>query len=1119
MKVVECLYCNAGDLIHITERSDGVGVLKCAKCGVMMVDRLNADTAGLYTADYFEKKSDTKNGYKDYFSSPVANLIGKYAFTRLFVRDTGSHVDLGCADGSLMEIFACEGFQTHGLEISQDAVKFARDKGLDAQASTLHSFPTKLPKSHVITAFDLLEHTDRPGVVLKEVYRNLEQNGYFIFSTLSVKKSDPSEYWFNNSLEHYVYYTQDSLAYILSEVFGADNFGIVEQDVNGIAELWGYAKKGPASDEKAMLRRIETGDETGDSGIDDPDSAYLLSLFYNQVSKFGHSKKIIVAMESQWHISRSAEASFYNYYFQGKLDDALKVAERNKSVVPVSRSVYWQAVAYAEEAFSAIRQKDIINEYDAEVVKGRTELQKERDTSNDEVLELRTALFKVRDELHTLKNSRVVGRIIKARNVVGDSTRKAIPVIKSSPRKGLYKTRKAVAKVLPPPLSRAIMRGLRGAKRRLNEARAPEKQPQIEVVNNQPWVGGSPLVSVVIPYYDRADTIDDTLDSLVAQTFRNFEVIIVDDGSTDTASVTKLKHISQAVPALQIVHQENQGVATARNNGIEKARGKYVVCLDSDDILDATFIEKAAVTLETAPDTALITSHQDMFGVIREVYQKSPYDPLHLYEDNMVITAAMFRKEAWVTSGGYKGGIGYEDWEFWLNLAEHGFWGKLIPEALFKYRTSMQSRYVEDKDVHWSNIKTIRSLHPRYKSTVRSLLAERASTKHVIDTQTAFINLTDHKDYEPLQNGNSNILITVPWMTFGGAETLIYNFCREIKSSYNISFITGLKSDHEWEYKFREISSDIYHLANLFEDEALYVEFICNYIGTRKIDVLHIIHNGFVFDMLPEIKKRHPHLKVAVTVFNDRAPYCEQSIGFEDYVDMYAADNQIVTKKYEQRLRPGKKISLIPNGINCYEEFNLEVYDRPAKRAELGIASDEIAVFFVGRLSEEKNPDVFLGVAGKLISSKKSKRTRFFMIGDGPMKPEIEKMLKDISDKRVTYLGYQSEIAKYLSAADIFVLPSSVEGFPLSILEAMAMNVVPVASRVGGVPDIIDSGTDGFVVTPGSVDEIAKAIIELEQQPALLDTMKTKARQKIEKKFSNRILGANYRKMYESTLE
>ncbi len=722
-----------------------------------------------------------------------------------------------------------------------------------------------------------------------------------------------------------------------------------------------------------------------------------------------------------------------------------------------------------------------------------------------EVINLRTQVFQYRDELHTIKNSRVIGRIIKFRKFIG----KTIPRLKRLPVRVARKVSSLVSRILPSVIKRKI----KTAWSLMNN-----KQITYHMVSNKFWELKLPLMSVVIPYYNRADTIDETLESLLTQTFQNIEIIIVDDGSTDPESAQKLKNLKAAGLNAEFIYQENRGVAAARNTGISKAKGKYVICLDSDDILEPTFIEKSVIVLETDPDSSLITTHQQMFGVVNELYKNTQYHPLHLDKDNRIITAAAFRREAWQVAGGYKSTIGYEDWEFWLNLSEHGHWARLIPEPLFRYRTSMQSRYVEDKDLHWSNIKKIQELHPNYRKIVKKLVTQRRRVRKLIDPATAFINIDKPNSYQSNKNDTQNVLIAIPWMTFGGAETLIVNFCNEVKDEYNLSFITGLQSEHEWEYKFREITNNIYHLASLFDDAKLCMEFISNYIKTRNIHILHIVHTSFMFDMLAEIKRRHPSLKVVTTVFNDRAHF-QDSVKTNKYIDAYTTDNMSVADHYRKDLGESKQVTVIPNGINSHDNFNPIMYDRIKEREVLGIEPSDIAIFFIGRLSEEKNPDVFLEVAKNTVAVDSANRIKFFVIGDGGMKPSVEKMVADINSQNVIYLGYQSEIARYLSAADIFVLPSAIEGFPLSILEAMAMRVVVIASDVGAVSEVIDSGKDGFVVSPGSAKEITETILTLADKADLLRDIKAQARKKIDKKYSNKILGDNYKKLYRGLLK
>lgn len=736
--------------------------------------------------------------------------------------------------------------------------------------------------------------------------------------------------------------------------------------------------------------------------------------------------------------------------------------------------------------------------------------EKERLISEDteKIIELRAQVYNLRDELHSLRNSRVVGKIIKLRDRIGRN----IPRVKRIPRKVKSIIKPIIAEAMPDFIRVPIRKAIR------YDYRA--KQLKIETCANEKWSGG-PLVSVVIPFYNLANTIDDTLQSLDSQTFRDFEAIIVNDGSNDQDSIDKLKEIKRRrISNLAIVNQANSGVAEARNNGIGRARGKYIICLDSDDMLFPTFIEKAVIELETDPEASIVTSYMETFGVKNEIFQHAKYDPLELLNNNMIITAACFKKEAWEISGGYKPKIGYEDWEFWINLTEHGFWVKQIAEPLFKYRIAMQSRYVEDKETHWDNLKSIRSLHTNYKATLRALIGRRKREHRIILPESAFINLGEKGQFGPVDSNKKNILIAMPWMTFGGAETLVLNFCREIKDMHNTYFITGLKSKNEWENKFKEISQYIYHLPNLFEDQGLYMEFVSNYIKTHNIDIFHIIHTDFVFGMLPEIKKRHPKLKVIITMFNDRVPhYFQPSIDLEKYVDVYTSDNLATAKHYEELLPVNKNVKVIPNGIDCVDNFNPTLYDRSEERAKLEISDDDLAVFFVGRLSEEKNPNVFIEVAKKIIDENKKQNVKFFVIGDGPMRSAIEEQIESIKGLGAKYLGYQTDIARFLSAADVFVLPSSIEGFPLSILEAMAMRLVVISSNVGAVPDVITDGVDGYVVDPGSVDQIHELILKLLGDRRLAEKIKLAARQKLENKYSNAILKKNYVELYKNILK
>lgn len=643
-----------------------------------------------------------------------------------------------------------------------------------------------------------------------------------------------------------------------------------------------------------------------------------------------------------------------------------------------------------------------------------------------------------------------------------------------------------------------------------------------KIIDNSKWNEKSPLVTIITPYYNQGSTINDTVQSVMSQSYRHFEYLIINDGSTnENTDILNSIKVDNRVKIINLKQNIGKGSpAAVRNYGISRAKGKYVVCLDGDDKIDPLYIEKCLIVLENDPSLGLVTCVAKTFGSSEEILPYCEYNAHNLLSDNMVKTSAMYKKEAWEVVGGYKEGIGYEDWEFWINLAENGYFGKLILEPLFFYMVAENSRYISDRKKHEHNINTIINLHPNYRREVKKHLKLQRNNKKVINPASAYVNLNKSKYLNIIaKKDKKNILIVIPWMTFGGAETLIVNFCKEIYPDFNIFYITGQKSDNEWEYKFKEISPYIYHIANYFTDKSHYTDFVDNFIKTRSIDVVHIIHSNLLFEGLETIKTKNPNVKIAITMFNDRVEqYFTPAISQNKFVDVYVSDNKLTADHFTKDLPDGAIVKAIPNGIDCYDIFNPALYNRKKQRIELGINDDDIAVFFVGRLSPEKNPDVFIDSAKTIIKTKKSKKIKFFMIGDGVMKTYVEKEISGINEN-VKYLGYQKDIAKYLSSADVFVLPSSVEGFPLSILEAMAMNLAVIASRVGAIPDVIDHKIDGFIVEPGNSSEIAKIIKDLDDNRKILNQIKESARSKVKKLYSNISLKNNYEKLYKDLMK
>lgn len=196
----------------------------------------------------------------------------------------------------------------------------------------------------------------------------------------------------------------------------------------------------------------------------------------------------------------------------------------------------------------------------------------------------------------------------------------------------------------------------------------------------------TPAVSIVVPCFNGGTFLDQLLDSLRAQSFRNFEVVIVNDGSTDTLTREKLAALD---PAIRVLHQENRGLPAARNAGIRAALAPLVLPLDCDDALAPSFLSETVAALAADAGAAFAFTHMKTRGVIQDVLPRrcNRFDQLFL---NQLPYCLLMRRSAWEAVDGYDEAMreGYEDWEFNIRLLRAEYRGVEIAKPLFIYSVS-----------------------------------------------------------------------------------------------------------------------------------------------------------------------------------------------------------------------------------------------------------------------------------------------------------------------------------------------------------------------------------------------------------------------------------------------
>ncbi len=204
-----------------------------------------------------------------------------------------------------------------------------------------------------------------------------------------------------------------------------------------------------------------------------------------------------------------------------------------------------------------------------------------------------------------------------------------------------------------------------------------------------------PRVSVVIPCYRQARFLSEAVASVVAQTFTDWEIVIVDDGSPDdTAVVAQLLIAAHPDRRIRLIRQENRGLAEARNAGIRVARAPYILPLDADDMLEPEMLAQTVAALDAHPEVGFVYTDVRRFGAENNILRTQPYSLNRLRFQNMMMPATLFRRRAWEQVGGFrmvKPVQGCEDWDFWISLAEAGWEGMYIAQPLLRYRRTAGS--------------------------------------------------------------------------------------------------------------------------------------------------------------------------------------------------------------------------------------------------------------------------------------------------------------------------------------------------------------------------------------------------------------------------------------------
>lgn len=215
------------------------------------------------------------------------------------------------------------------------------------------------------------------------------------------------------------------------------------------------------------------------------------------------------------------------------------------------------------------------------------------------------------------------------------------------------------------------------------------------------------------------------------------------------------------------------------------------------------------------------------------------------------------------------------------------------------------------------------------------------------------------------------------------------------------------------------------------------------------------------------------------------------------------------------RLRDGATFpfQVVQNGIRLPAADRTPLLDP----ALVAFCQGGITLGAIGRLSPEKGISHLVEALHR--GGEAASGVRLLIIGDGGERERLEELITARHlQQRVVLAGYRPAARSYLPLLAGFVLPSLTEGLPITVLEAMQAGVPILASRVGAVPELLEEGRAGLLVTPGAIDELTTGILTLRQQPKLASSLAERGRQRVSERYSSRRMALQYERIYQGLL-
>jgi len=546
--------------------------------------------------------------------------------------------------------------------------------------------------------------------------------------------------------------------------------------------------------------------------------------------------------------------------------------------------------------------------------------------------------------------------------------------------------------------------------------------------------GINPVVTIVLPCYNYACYLPGAVRSVAGQTFQDFEVIIVNDGSTDnTLEVAReLLDKYRGELCITLVDQENGGhPSITKNTGYSYAKGKYCFTLDSDDMLRPDYVEKTVAVLAKHPDVDVVYPGYQTFGETDWFHIPPDFDLDSLKYWDYIPYSSVFRREVYERVKGYETSPSHrimEDWDFWLRAYREGYKFRPIKEPLLLHRT------------HHDSLLSSSGNKPFFAANVR---LNNSSVFDEFDMEWAR-RILDSAEIKPYEGRKILFIIDHFPPEVGGAERFAAELGLEFAKLGLLVDIATLSRNRDFHY---------YNGLNVFEFEydigpyepsrSPRFEELREFMEKGDYDLI-LVNGGIRNWAMWSLEEPEKYPAVFVPIIN------RESIGFLD------TEHEMREKLVERLKSAEAVISLTETGHDiefyCENDIPFTVIPNAANfvsptvdfRRKVGIPSDTKLLLCIGSYYEAKNQLW-------LVDNLKQMPGNWVLVTMGRVirEPYYREILSRVrGDHRFLVLPPQDKgmVAAAMEQADLLLLPSQSEAFGRVVLEAMSHRLPWIAS-------------------------------------------------------------------------